>query len=652
MLFRSQGKRSGRIITEGGASAEEMRLANTILKYFESSTKEAFLLNQMLFNGCTTGCPQVLWFDYAKSPEMDQIAGLIMDALRFDTFALAPFNMADGSDCREIIRMKRCSDAELIEENPDQEDVITRHYGLVKEDKLDVSAIIKQTAGMSIEDARFLEYNVIAGLCDSNRDGRRLVLERLYPVIVDAKVAISMDAEGDSELDYQILPPKWTEKRTREWQAQNPQYKISNHKINALWMTRWTREGVILQNKMHWFQETTDKGEPILPIAVFVPQIIDGVPSGPGPDDSPLVLMKAISETEALHDIRCGSGDVLAYMRGSVVNFEEIPTELSIGNGIMQLDPTHAPGGIDANLKFLTRNPNQNYLKYAEKTEQELDKTDLINRGIQGQSVTNQSGIAKQTEIARAIVGYSIIVDNFNQTYQRVKNMECLLVPYVFTEDQTIQLADDDKQQSEQVTVNQTEYDLSGKPKVVANDLSSVKWRWRLVPGDDSLTARQQELNEMLIFWNTAAPALIAQDETLATLASVMKSMSNRTAKEIGKMIEEKANVKAQQLSQQQMMTVMSDMQLKQAKAQAEMKKADKFGYAFSIKPEDLRMYPEVYQMMVGAGFINTANGNKFQLPSQGQPMPAQAEQIPQQAPQQVPEQSAAAIQQPMDMMA
>jgi hypothetical protein len=237
-----------------------------------------------------------------------------------------------------------------------------------------------------------------------------------------------------------------------------------------------------------------------------------------------------------------------------------------------------------------------------------------------GMHAPDQSGKAKSTEIAQAVIGYSIIASNFNKSFMRVKNIECMLIPYIFTEEQVIELQDDEMQEVPRVTVNEEERDIDGNVVGVTNDLSSVKWRWRLVPGDDSPTARQAELKEMLIFWNTTAPTLIEADETLSILASVLMSMSNKTAKETGKVIAEKAQVKAQQMSQQQMAQLMAELEEKRAKMESEKIKAMRSGFSFSVTPDDLAYIPGMYDILVAGNYINTAGGNQFQLPEQGQP--------------------------------
>jgi hypothetical protein len=157
----------------------------------------------------------------------------------------------------------------------------------------------------------------------------------------------------------------------------------------------------------------------------------------------------------------------------------------------------------------------------------------------------------------------------------------------------------------------------------VANDLTSAKWRWRLIPGDDSPTARQAELNEMLIFWNTAAPTLIQADETLTLLASVLMSMGNKTAKDTGRVIAEKAKVQAEQMSQQQMAETMAKLEETKANAEAVKIKAQRSGFSFSVTPEDLAMIPGIYKILVDGNYINS--NKQFQLPEKyaGQPAPA-----------------------------
>lgn len=616
-----QSRRSGKVITEGGMSANEIATANLILKYFENKIGEKELLEEMLFNGLVSCMPQVLWFDYARTAFGDQMAGLCAEVLNWDSFVLNKmYRDPAGEDVTQIIRALRKTKNELKEENPNRVDAINEHYKRMGSGD-NANELYEEITGMTAYDARYLYYDVLTGNSYNEMDGRCLCFERLCPVKVKMEVAIKSSIDGESTTDYQVKPGTWSDERWGKWKNDNKEtYMFVEPEINALWQVRWTREGLMLQNKLHWFQEHDDKGRPILPIGVFTPQVVDGIPTGPGVDEQHKLLMKAVAETEYLHDIRCGSGDVLAYKSGVVQNYKDLATELSIGNGIIILDGDEMTGKVRDNIDFLKRNANTAYGEYSEKVSRDLDATDLINKGVMGMHAPDQSGKAKNTEIAQAVIGYSIIASNFNKSYMRVKNIQCMLIPYIFTEEQVIELQDDEQQEVPRVTVNEEERDIDGEVVSVTNDLSSVKWRWRLVPGDDSPTAREAELKEMLIFWNTTAPTLIEADETLSILSSVLMSMSNKTAKETGKVIAEKAQVKAQQMSQQQMAQLMAELEEKKAKMESEKIKAMRSGFSFSVTPDDLAYIPGMYDILVAGNYINTGSDNQFQLPETGQP--------------------------------
>ncbi|HUX58622.1 MAG TPA: hypothetical protein VMV77_16750 [Bacteroidales bacterium] len=622
-----KGKRSGKIVTEGGMSAEEVSTANLILKYFENKIKEQENLSEMLFNGCVSCTPQVAMFDLAKTAYGDQMAGLTFEVLKWDTFVLNKYlNKTDGSDAHTLIRIARKSKNELINENLNRKKEIDEHYKFLDRAETDSQEMLEHTTGLTVEDARFLYYDILAGATHTGLDGRMLCCERLSPVKVKAEVAIATETEGDNTLDYQMRPGTWNDERWEAWKKQNAdKYVYAEIEINALWQSRWTQEGLMLQNKLHWFQEHDDKGNPILPCVIFIPQIVDGLPTGPGADMQQKLLMKAISETEYLHDVRCGSGDLFVYKKGSLENSEDLPTELSIGNGIGVADPKF-PGKIRDNMDFLKRTANDSYKNYSEKVDRDMDDETLLTRGVMGAHSPEQSNVAKTTEISQALIGYSFLSDSFNKSYFKAKNLELMMIPYVFTEEQVIEISDDEEQEIQTVSVNQKENDLDGNEIGVTNDLSSVKWRWRLVPGDDSPTARQQELNEMLIFWNTAAPTLIQADETLTLLSSVLMSMGgNKTAKETGSVIAEKAQVQAEQMNQQQMAKLMAELEERKAKTEAEKIKAMRSGFSFSITPEDLAYIPGMYDILVQGNYINTGGNNQFQLPQEAQPASAAA---------------------------
>lgn len=609
--------RSGKIITEGGMSVNEISTANLILKFFDSKIKEEFLLNEMLVNGITACLPQVIWFDHAKTVYRDQMAGLTADLLRWDSFVLEKyFKQAAGEDVRTICRIMRQGRAEMVDENPNREDAIKEHFERIGDDVF--ADLIEDTTGLTVEHSRALYYEVMTGLADTRLDGKQLVIERLSPVKTKAEIAIRMDKENDKTIDYQMRPGTWEDERWERWKRDNERdYVFLEDDVEILWQSRWTGEGLMLQNRPHWFQEHDDTGHIILPIVIFTPQIIDGKPTGPGHDYEHKILMKAIVETELLHDIRTGSGDLLVYRKGTIDNAEDLPHEMSAGNGIVVMDSEgpNAEKPISENIVIMKRTANKEYGEYSDRIDRDIDATDLLTPAVMGAHSPRQSNTAKQTEIAQALIGYSNISDNLNNSRLRLKNLECMLIPYVFTEQQVIEIQDDEDNDVQRVTVNEREFDLQGNGKVVANDLSSVRWRWRLVDGDDSPTQREAELNEMLIFWNTAAPVLIEADETLTMLSSVLKSMGNKTANKLGSVIEEKAKIKADQLSQQEMAKLMAELEEKRSKMESDKIKAMRAGFSFSVTAEDLQFHPEMFQMLVKHGYINSANNNQFQLP-------------------------------------
>lgn len=617
-----QRKRNGKIIVEAGDSPIE---ANRVLKFFQDRIDEEHLLKQMLLTGCLTGCPQVLWFDLAESSYGDPIGGLTADVLPWDSFVCSPYQRPDGKDITNIFRIKLRTLRELKDENPNREDEITEFYAKHGSTGDNGEDYFTNTDGLTINDARYLNYNVLTGKHNTRLGGRVLCVERLSIAKTNIEVAFDR-AKGSVRLvDEQIRPGTWSDAEWNAWKRENSnKYAFATKPIKILWHSRWTREGLMLQNKPHWFRENDAHGNPVLPCAVFTPQIIDGKPTAPGPDAMHLIFLNAVAETEALHDIRTGSGDVLAMLDGCVKNPETIPKELSIGNGVITLDQKMMQGrNIDNVLQFLKRTPNKSYLEYAEKVRYDLDQTDLINRNIRGERVPDQSGKSQQIEIAQVMTAYYGIAENYNKTFEQIKMLECMLIPYVMTQETIITINDDQHAQEDEqepFIVNKKSYDINGNAVIdPATDLRSVNWRYRLVDGDDSPTAKQDELNEMLIFWNAAAPTLIKADESLATLASMLKSMPNKTAKEIGSIIERKAKIRAEEFSQQQRMQIMADVQEKAAKAEADRIKAMRAGFSFSLTGEDLVEYPQLFKFFVENGYLNTADNYRFRLPNNQQ---------------------------------
>jgi hypothetical protein len=608
-----QAVRKGKIVSEGKGGADEIYSANALLKFIEKEAGEAQLVDRMLFMGCLTGYPQVIVISQAETGYGDPLGGMYLDLLPWDSVVMNKIDKPDGSDITDLAWITRKTQQELIDENEDRESQIAEHFANVGSKEYGMSGAL-DGMNLDVNDLRMLNADVLSGARGIGADGRIVAIERLSVQKVKTDIAVRLDFRGESTVDFQILPREWTKNRKSRWLTANPEYQIKTREVKMLWLSRFTTDGLMLRNEPHFFQEHDGRGNPVFNAVAFVPQIIDGIPTGPGPDDRLLVLMKAIAETEFLHDIRCGSGDLFAYKSGAVVNSDDLATELSIGNGMVAVDG-ELPGPISEYVSVLKRTPNTAYGEYSQRIDGMLDASDMMTPSARGATVSDRvSAKSRQMDVAMTMVGYSIVAANMNAALERLKNIECMLVPYCFTEEQEIQVYDDTRGLELKAKFNQMVYDENGESKVVSNDLTSVKWRYRLVEGDDSSTAKQAELNEMLIFWNTAAPTLINADESLMTLASVLMSMNNRTATEIGRVIAEKAQVNAQSMSQQKLMETMADAQEKNAKSQAALTKAKRAGFSFSITPDDLANIPGLYKILVGSNYINP-DGNTFQNP-------------------------------------
>ena len=605
-----QARRNGKVVSESKGGAEEIYSANAVLKFIEKEIGEKSLITKMLFNGCLTGYPQVAIGEQAETGFGDPLGGMSIFVPPWDSVVMN--KLEDDLKITDLMYICRKTRQELIDENPDREDEITEHFKELKDRSYGMAGCLREYR-LSFDESRLLNQAVFNGEQGFAADGRIVCVERMCFQKVDTEVAIRRD-DGGSVVDTQVLPKTWGKQRIDQWKKENQGYQFSRKNTKLLWQSRWTTDGLFLKNEPHFFQESDVRGDPIANAVVFVPQIIDGKPTGPGPDDRLLVLMKAIAETEFLHDIRCGSGDLFLYKEGAVVNSDDLATELSVGNGMVAVDG-ELPGAVRDYVDILKRTPNTTYGEYSGRVDAMLDAADMLSPAARGVIVSDRvSAKTRQTDIAMTMVGYSIVAENMNNAIEKLRNLECMLIPYCFTEEQEIQVHDDDRGVELNLTVNKSEFDETGERRVVANDLTSARWRWRLVDGDDSPTAKQAELNEMLVFWNTTAPVLIDADESLMTLASVLMSMSNRTAREIGRVIAEKAQVNAQAMSQQKMMETMADVQMKQAKASAEMTKSKRAGFSFSITPDDLANIPGLYKILVASNYINP-DSNMFQNP-------------------------------------
>ena len=601
-----RGLRTGQVTTEGGSleapadSAARLEVINAAMKDMETKTDERFRIQDSIHD-CFVSCyPNVLYWEKA-APWEHKVVGstrLKKTHLPWDSCCFGPisFKEVDCSDLWEFFYFDYRAQADLEENFPDMVTQIQDHFeNADKEDSRLLTSIENWQGDLSAEnrDKLFSLIDQAVGLV-KGPTGLVPVVQRLFPVRRQEKVWVNMfDETGD---DFELRPPDWEEDRWQQWLKDNPKYDGPYQRtITTLWMTVFTTSGLVLANEKHWFQENG-----LLPASFWVPCMVNGIPSGPMADMNDEVLANAVGETEYLDDLRKGSGKLLAVPKGAVVNIEELPEEANKSLGIAIIDD-----GYDAKqIQEFNRQPSEHWKVWAEQRKQAMYENTRINEAMQGQSAPRQSAVAKELEISQAMVTNAIYLENINRCWQNDQNLKLRMIPYAYTSYDVLEIRDEETGQDKTVPVNLEQYDLSGKVENVVNNLTAYKYKWKISAVDDSVTSKENQFREALIFFNTAAGPLLGKDPTGRLFAMTLMAMPNKLMQDMGRKLAQDAQMKEQEQSALQKQETLMKAQSELAKANADWERAKKQGKSLSITGEQLMEYPQLFGMLHQLGIV------------------------------------------------
>jgi hypothetical protein len=192
----------------------------------------------------------------------------------------------------------------------------------------------------------------------------------------------------------------------------------------------------------------------------------------------------------------------------------------------------------------------------------------------------------------------------------------------------------------EQAEVNVEEFDNEGQARVVANDLTSVKYRITAVPGDDSRLSREEQMREFVQMLEAFGNTLLQLAP--AFMADVMMSFPNRYAREMGRFMRQAA----QQQAQAQAAEAQSEQELERMRLQTrtviELMKVITPRLMMKTDAMDIAEAPEGFQLFFQwwlqqqaqaqqiAGATTAIQGGGAQPPQQQLPGPQTPPQEPQ----------------------
>ena len=568
-------------------NAAKPEVVNVVLKDMENNLGMEMLKNTVIRNGLITGFPQWIWYDFETMYD-GLFEQLVAHTPWWNTILPTPyFEKIDGSDVIDVIRIGMYSKAALLETFPEREDALNKFDSDLKDDPGYLIETLQNNGTEDAHDRSKVIQRILNAADFDSISGYYTVAERVFPVKSKQTLYINEEIE-----DVQVLPEQWNGRRKNEWINAHPEYHVRTKEVKTLWTTTIGLNGFNWENDSHWFQENGK-----LPGSVYVPDMVNNLPTGVGEDQLPYIFSIAASETEGLHNVRTGQGTVTFYIEGAFAQPENFGKEMSLSNGQVPIKKAFAhQGRVDAAAKTIQRKPNLVPFEFSDRLRGQAESVHSINDSILGVTHPRQSDVSKQTEITQGMKPQAPYVRAYS--YFELSNTQMLLylLPHSYTEEKIITINDDYGLNKKKVTVNISEYDVSGQANIIANDLLTVRYRAIPVPGEDSATSKDRELQQFINIISAVGNQLFQLDPKI--MAYVLNSMHNRYSKQAGTYLMQTA----EQLQQQQQQATQAEQQVELEKEKArrgvDIMKIQSPDVSFKFSPQDIEEAPMGAQMM------------------------------------------------------
>jgi hypothetical protein len=588
---------------EPPANAARPDVMNVVIKWLQTRMHLESKSKKGLREGLVTGYPQWLWFERARAAE--GYAGDLSATLRpWDSTLCSPL-FYEGLEIDCVVNLFNKTKTEMLENFPNRKEKYEEHVKLLGNPEY-INGIIGMGDSITADSRKTLFYDNISAAKYDAIQGFLFVIERVFCLHTKRKVWINQKTA-----DVVVLPPDWKGWQEDVWHQLNPDYDLSKTQdVKTLWVSTIDQSGFVWENAEHWFQ-----CDGKLPGIVYIPSMDDNIPSGIAEDLLPYILAVAACKTEGLSQVRKGSGFLTVYKENSFLEPNTVGVELSKEDGVVAVKK-HA--NIDQDITFKDRKPNDTYYQLSDRMREEMREVHNINLSIMGTSNPRQSDKAKQREIIQGMISQAPYIENYTYFNLNTTQLLCDMIPYFLNEYKVIEIQDEFGKKLGPVEVNVQEFDARGEEaKIVANDLTSAKYRVVPVLSDDSATNREKEYDDFVRMIEATGNQMLQSDPVF--IANIWKHLPNRFAKEAAEGLvkygqqREQAAARAGQAQQQ------VEAQKEASKQAVEMEKIKRPNWNIRLSPTDFNEAPEGFKLM-----MNTlAALNMGQQPTA--PMPQEA---------------------------
>ena len=622
--------RSGSVIAEDETIPEKATKPedmNIVIKDLANKTGLDIKKDDALRGGLISGYPQWIWFD--KKREAEGLSGnLAASLLPWDATLCSPhFTASDGSDIDEIIIVSKRTKSELFKSYPDRKKAFLMHEELLTNGGF-LNDFINNNAGMTADQRSDIFFDMLLNARMDDNNGMYTIAEHYFNLEIPHDVFVNYETE-----DVQILPRDWQEMRKQQWIEQHPEYTHIMENTNVMWCTTIGSNGFVWENSEHWFQENNRQtGRAMLPGCPYIADMVDGIPIGAGEDMMPYILMIAVCETEGLSQVRKGTGTMTFVSEGALRHPKSIGYEMSQENGVAIIKKGF---NVSEAVKTEQRRPNDTYHIQADRTREQLKSVHNVNESIMGGTNPRQSDLAKKTEIAQGMTPQAPYVRNFNSFSMNVGQLLCYMAPYVLNTNQIIEIKDEFGRPEGPVEINKTQFNYDGTvAQIIANDLVSVRYRFVLVPGDDSPIRREQELKDFVEIMESVGNSFMKMDPRV--LSAFLAKWPNKFAQEAGATLGEMAGQMQQEQAQADQAEQQANMDIKRQRLLVDLEKAHFPKWMLKVSPVDIQQAPQGFQVMMQ---YLTQSLNNFNKASPD--LAVQAPQMPQMPLSEIEQQSA-----------
>jgi hypothetical protein len=275
------------------------------------------------------------------------------------------------------------------------------------------------------------------------------------------------------------------------------------------------------------------------------------------------------------------------------------------------------PNRLDR-VRLEPRQPNYNFSQITDKARLQLEQT-TANAAMQGQVAPRQSAEAKRMELQQGIGKYHMTVENYNNFVLNTTQLLCDMIPYFWNDEKVIEVRGEFDEKTRLMIYNQKDIDVTGQSwHIVANDVRDEKWKVIPVEGDDSKSNRQQQMHELMAWFQSVGNQFLQLDVEI--MADILSIMPNHLMVRLGTVLKQKAQRAREIQVQQQREQQQHESRENARKIQAELAKNKQAKTSVRLSPEDAENYP------IGTEILMESLGKQGMV--EGQPQSSEMEQI------------------------